>query len=93
LAEADYSLTIAATSGDCWVEVSNTATGTVLFTTTLLSGQSHAIAATGPLTVIAGAPGVFTATVNGSPVTLPPGNQAPFTLHFLTAGSSTTTPG
>jgi hypothetical protein len=92
VAEADYSLTIAATSGDCWVEVSNTATGTVLFTT-LLSGQSHAIAATGPLTVIAGAPGVFTATVNGSPVTLPPGNQAPFTLHFLTAGSSTTTPG
>jgi hypothetical protein len=31
--------------------------------------------------------------VNGSPVTLPPGNQAPFTLNFQTAGSSTTTPG
>ena len=91
--EGDYSLSIGATSGECWVEVSNTATGGVLFTTTLLSGQSHVIAATGPVTVIAGAPGAFTATVNGSPVALPPGNQAPFTLHFQTAGSSTTTAG
>jgi hypothetical protein len=91
VAAADYSLTVGATSGECWVEVTNTATGAVLFTTTLLSGQSHAIAATGPTTVIAGAPAVFTANVNGSPVTLPPGNQAPFTLNFQTAGSSTTT--
>jgi Domain of unknown function (DUF4115) len=93
VAEADYSLTVGATSGECWVEVTNTATGGVLFTTTLLSGQSHAIAATGPVTVIAGAPAVFTATVNSAPVALPPGNQAPFTLHFQTAGSSSTTPG
>jgi hypothetical protein len=93
VAAAAYSLTVGATSGDCWVEVSNTATGAVLFTTTLLPGQSHAVAATGPVTVIAGAPGVFTATVNGAPVTLPPGSQAPFTFHFQTTGSSTTTPG
>jgi hypothetical protein len=93
VAAAPYSLTVGATSGDCWVEVANPATGAVLFTTTLLPGQSHAVAATGPVTVIAGAPGVFTATVNGAPVTLPPGNQAPFTLHFQTTGSSTTTPG
>jgi hypothetical protein len=93
VAADDYSLTIGATSGECWVEATNTATGAVLFTTTLLSGQSHAIAASGPVTVIAGAPAVFTANVNGSPVTLPPGNQAPFTLNFQTAGSSTTTPG
>jgi hypothetical protein len=81
---SDYSLNIAATTAECWVEVTNTATGAVLFTTTLLSGQSHAIAATGPVTVIAGAPAVFSATVNGSTVTLPPGNQAPFALHFQT---------
>jgi len=89
VAAADYSLTLGATSGECWVEVTNTATGTVLFTTTLLSGQSHAIAASGPVTVIAGAPAVFTANVNGSAVTLPPGNQAPFTLIFQTTGSPT----
>jgi hypothetical protein len=90
VAAADYSLTLGATSGECWVEATNTATGAVLFTTTLLSGQSHAIAATGPVTVIAGAPAVFTASVNGSPVTLPLGNQAPFTLNFQTSGSTTT---
>jgi hypothetical protein len=62
----------------------------VLFTTTLFSGQSHTVPATGPVTVIAGAPGAFGATVNGAAVTLPPGNQAPFTLHFDTAGSGGT---
>jgi hypothetical protein len=86
-----YSLTLAATTGECWVDVTNPATGAVLFTTTLQSGQSHAISATGPVTVIAGAPGAFAATVNGAPVTLPPGNQAPFTLTFQTAASTTST--
>jgi hypothetical protein len=92
-----YSLKLAATTGQCWVDVTNPATGAVLFTTTLQSGQSQAITATGPVTVIAGAPAVFAASVDGAPVTLPPGNQAPFTLTFLTASptnsaSSTTTP-
>ena len=58
VAAPSYSLNLAATTGQCWVDVTNTATGSVLFTTTLLSGQSHAITATGPVTVIAGAPGV-----------------------------------
>ncbi len=91
VAAADYSLTLAATTGECWVEATDTATGSVLFTTTLLAGQSHAISATGPVTVIAGAPGAFSATVNGAPVTLPPGNQAPFTLQFQTAPAASTT--
>jgi hypothetical protein len=85
-----YALTIAATNGECWVNVTNPTTGAVLFTTTLQSGQSHAIAASGPVTVIAGAPAAFSATVDGAPVTLPPGNQAPFTLNFET--DSTTAP-
>jgi uncharacterized protein DUF4115 len=79
---SSYSLALAANSGECWVEATDTTTGAVLFTATLFSGQSHTIAATGPVTVIAGAPGAFAATVNGAAVTLPPGNQAPFTLHF-----------
>ena len=57
---------------------------------TLQSGQSHALTATGPVTVIAGAPGAFSATVNGAPVTLPPGNQAPFTLTFQSATATPT---
>jgi hypothetical protein len=79
---SNYSLDVAATTGECWIDITNSTTGSVLFTATLQAGQSHTVAATGPVTVIAGAPGVFAATVNGSPVALPPGNQAPFTLHF-----------
>ncbi len=85
VADATYALDLAATSGQCWVEATDTATGSVLFTGTLFSGQSHTIAATGPVTVIAGAPAAFSASVDGSAVTLPFGYQAPFTLSFATA--------
>ena len=74
-------------SGECWVEAENPATGTVLFSGTLFSGQSHIVSASGPVVVIAGAPGAFVATINGVPVTLPPGYQAPFTLTFQTPGA------
>jgi hypothetical protein len=83
---ASYSLSLAASSGECWVEAENPATGTVLFSGTLFSGQSHIVSASGPVVVIAGAPGAFAATINGVPVTLPPGYQAPFTLTFQTPG-------
>ena len=85
MADASYSLALAATTSECWVEATDTATGSVLFTATLFAGQSHTISATGPVTVIAGAPGAFSATVNGAAVTLPLGYQAPFTLNFQTA--------
>jgi hypothetical protein len=91
---ATYSLSLAASSGECWVEATNPSTNAILFSGTLLAGQSHIVAATGPVTVIAGAPGVFVATVNGVAVTMPTGAQAPFTLTFLTpqttAGTTTT---
>jgi hypothetical protein len=46
------------------------------------------------VTVIAGAPSAFSATVNGAPVTLPAGALAPFTLTFKTpAGTSGGTTG
>ncbi len=88
VAAPPYALTVAATTGECWVDVTDTTTGAVLFTTTLQSGQSHAITATGPVTVIAGAPAAFSATIDGAPVTLPSGNQAPFTLTFQTASDA-----
>ncbi len=91
VAASNYSLDLAATTGECWIDVTNSTTGSVLFTATLQAGQSHTIAATGSVTVIAGAPGVFTATVDGSPVALPPGNQAPFTLHFDPGSASSST--
>jgi hypothetical protein len=98
LGVANYSLVLSATSGDCWVSATNTSTGDVLFTGVLTAGGSHTVAATGPVTVVAGAPGAFAATVNGVAVQLPFGFQAPFTLNFETPGagggsssSSTTT--
>ncbi len=79
---ASYSLALSATSGECWVQATASG-GAVLFSSVLAAGQSHTIAATGPLTVVAGAPGAFAATVNGAPVSLPPGAQAPFNLSFV----------
>jgi hypothetical protein len=84
---ATYALALSATSAPCWVQVTDTATGTVLFSATLYGGQSHTVNATGPVTVVAGAPSAFSATVNGAPVTLPAGYQTPFTLTFQTPGS------
>ena len=88
VAAATYALSLSATGAECWVDATDTATGSVLFTGTLFSGQSHTITATGPVTVIAGAPAAFSATVDGTAVTLPPGYQAPFTLRFATASAA-----
>ncbi len=84
VAAASYSLSLAATTGECWVQAT-TPSGSVLFSNVLSAGQSHTIAATGPVTVEAGAPGSFAATVDGAPVTLPPGAQSPFSLSFVPA--------
>jgi RodZ C-terminal domain len=98
LGVASYSLALSATSaGDCWVSATNTSTGGVLFSGVLTAGESHTVAATGPVTVVAGAPADFAATVNGVAVQLPFGFQAPFTMTLQTPGaadgssSSTTT--
>jgi hypothetical protein len=81
---ANYALVLSATSGPCWLEATNPSTGAVLFSGTLFSGQSHTVTASGPVTVVVGAPSAFAATVDGTPVTLPAGDQAPFTLTFQT---------
>ena len=81
VAAPTYSLNIAATTGECWVDVTNTATGAVLFTTTLQSGpvphhRRHR-AGDGDRRR---ARRVRAPPSTAPPVTLPPGNQAPFTL-------------
>jgi hypothetical protein len=89
VADASYALVLDATNGECWVQATN-ASGSVLFTGVLYAGQSHTVPATGAVTVIAGAPNAFSATVNGVPVSLPSGFQAPFTLKFLSPGTGGT---
>lgn len=88
LGVASYSLVLSATSGDCWVSATNTSTGAVLFTGVLNAGESHTVAATGPVSVVAGAPAAFAATVNGVAAQLPFGFQAPFTFKFVTPGAA-----
>jgi hypothetical protein len=83
-----YSLGLSATSSDCWVSATNTSTGAVLFIGVMTAGQSQTVAATGPVTVVAGAPAAFAATVNGVAVQLPFGFQAPFTLQLQTPGAA-----
>jgi hypothetical protein len=87
VALTSYSLALSATSGECWIQATG-GSGAVLFSGLLYAGQSHTVPATGPVTVIAGAPNAFSAAVNGSPVTLPAGFQAPFTLKFLSPGTA-----
>jgi hypothetical protein len=87
VALTSYSLALSATSGECWIQATD-GTGGVLFSGLLYAGQSHTVPATGPVTVIAGAPNAFSATVNGAPVALPAGFQAPFTLKFLSPGAA-----
>jgi hypothetical protein len=84
VAVASYSLAFSAASGECWVKATD-ASGSVLFMGLLGAGQSQTVPATGAVTVVAGAPSVFAATVNGAPVTLPSGALAPFTLKFVSA--------
>jgi hypothetical protein len=95
VALTSYSLSLSASTGECWVEAEDPATRTILFTGTLFAGQSHIVTASGPVVVIAGAPAAFAATINGQPVALPSGFQAPFTLTFQTpvgGPAATTTP-
>jgi hypothetical protein len=87
VALASYSLALSATNGECWIQATESS-GSVLFSGILYAGQSHTVPATGPVTVIAGAPNSFSAAVNGSPVTLPAGFQAPFTLKFVGPGAA-----
>jgi hypothetical protein len=81
---AAFSVTVAATSGSCWVDATSTATGTTLFAATLAPGEHQSFAADGPVTLVVGAPTVFVASVDGVAATLPAGFATPFTMSFVT---------
>jgi hypothetical protein len=87
VADASYTLALSAQKGACWISATSASTGAVLFSGTLAAGESHTVDASGPVTVVAGAPAAFAATVNGVSVQLPFGFQAPFTLKFETPAS------
>jgi hypothetical protein len=66
------------------LDATSSTTGTTLFSGTLAAGAQHSFSATGPVTLIVGAPTVLRATVDGDAVVLPPGFQTPFTMTFVT---------
>jgi len=82
-ARARYTVVVG-TSSPCWVMATDTGTGAVTWTGTIPAGTSQSIAGTGTLAVELGAPGSVQVTVDGTPVQLPQGYAAPFTLTFET---------
>jgi hypothetical protein len=87
VSSAAFTLALSATSGACWVDATDSASGSTLFAGTLQPGDSQTVAASGPVTLVVGAPTVLAASVDGTPVALPPGFHTPFTMRFVTAGS------
>jgi hypothetical protein len=88
VADTTFTVTLTATSGACWVDATSSATGTTLFSGTLAAGVQHSFSATGPVTLIVGAPTVLHATVDGDALVLPPGFQTPFTMSFVTTATA-----
>jgi len=89
VAASAFTVTLTATSGACWVDATSTATGATLYSGSLAAGGQHSFSATGPVTVIVGAPAVLSTSVDGGAVVLPSGFQTPFTMSFVpTAAAS-----
>ena len=81
----NFTLAFSATTGLCWVDVTSSTSGATLFEQTLLAGERHVLAVSGPVSVVIGAPTVLGVMVNGSAVALPSGFHTPFTMKFVTA--------
>lgn len=74
-----YTLTVAATTGSCWVTV-RSSSGTVLLSQTLAAGEVKQVANPGSATIVIGAPSALRVTIDHRPVVLPAGYQTPFTI-------------
>lgn len=85
-----YTITLGVSSGSCWVSV-NAPDGKTLFTQTLSGGQKQSVQATGPVTIVVGAPSVFQGAVNSVPLTLPASYQTPFNITLQPPSSSSST--
>jgi len=85
-----YTLNLTATTGACWIEVTNSA-GTTVVAQTLPAGQHKAVPLTGDSRVVLGAPGFMQVQVDTSAVVLPGGISE---LLFQTPSppATTTTP-
>jgi len=89
----NYTLTVGATTANCWVSVTEQANGKVLFAGTLTAGQQQSVQASGVATIAIGAPSVVAVSLDQTPVVLPEGYQSPFVMTFQpsTAGPTAKT--
>lgn len=82
---ASYTLMVGATTGDCWVSVTE-ASGTAVLSQTLTPGTSKSFAMSGKTTIVIGAPSVVKVSIDDVPAVLPQGAQAPYTVVLAPAG-------
>ena len=78
---ASYTVGLAA-SGQCWVMAQAVASGQVLWTGTLNTGDSRSLSASGTVRLELGAASDVVVTLDGKPVQLPAGFQSPFAVTF-----------
>lgn len=83
-ATSAYSLTIGATTADCWISVTS-ASGTTVLEQTFAPGASASVSLTGNSTILLGAPRAAKISIDGVPVVLPSGIQGPFTVTLSPA--------
>lgn len=82
-----FAMTFTATSGSCWVQVTD-ASGKTVFAASVAAGTSQTVTGSGPTTVDLGAPTVVQVALDHAPVELPAGYRAPFTMTFAPAGTT-----
>ena len=80
--KATYSITIGATTSDCWMSVT-TETGTTVLAQTFAPGASASLSLTGHSTIDIGAPSSAKVSIGGVPVVLPSGIAGPFTVTLV----------
>lgn len=77
-----YTLTVGATSGSCWMSVTES-NGTTVLAETLTPGTTHSLSVSGKTTILIGAPSVATIKIDAVPAVLPAGALAPFTVTLV----------
>jgi RodZ C-terminal domain len=90
---ASYTVTFKATTGACYVQITNSA-GLVPYAQSLAAGATEQLVLTGTSKVTLGAPSQITIAVDRTPVTLPTPLPAPLNITFESsapAASGTTT--
>ena len=78
-----YTVVVSAT-GNCWIEGQRTDTGQDVWSGTLTAGEQHTFSFAGPVLLRIGAANAAV-TLDGVPVALPSGYQAPYNVTFTPA--------